>query len=229
MRFLAACLTIAMVSATVSANSAVHSTSDANAMNGAGSKPPSPNGPTKVKFNTYRSALSEVDSDYNKPNVPLAICKDGKKIGDVSLNQGFVEKLNELGSGRDNHGQWYNVVMGKSDEFPQGCFAKTAGALGDNGEPLTVFTSVAIKDIPLGTILYIEELKGTDLNGGKVHDGYVKVTGNYAEEGSMNLWVLSQVPQVYYFDHIPEYVHVKKVENAKINSYSLPPTSEDKC
>ncbi|KAJ1652534.1 hypothetical protein IWQ61_007150 [Dispira simplex] len=229
MRFLAACLTIAVVSTTVPVIAKVHSSFGTSSANVVAPNSPSPNKYDKLKFSTYRSALHEVDKDSSGPNVTIDICEDGKIISVVKLNKRFAEKLMELGSGQGEDGQWYNVVEGKSDKFPKGCFAKTNGPLGDEGGPLTVFTSVATKKFPLGTILHIEQLNGTALNNGKTHDGFVKVTGKNADDGNINLWVFSAVPQDHYFNKLPEFVHVKKVENGGISIYDLPPASEGKC
>ncbi|KAJ1658504.1 hypothetical protein IWQ61_002267 [Dispira simplex] len=229
MRFLAACLTIAVVSTTVPVIAKIRSSSRTSSDNVVVPNFPSSNEYTKLKFSTYRSALYEVDNDPSKSMVTIDICEAGRKIEEVQLNEGFAEKLNELGSGRGKDGQWYNVVEGKSDKFPKGCFAKTNGALGDKGEPLTVFTSVATKAFPLDTILYITQLNGTALNDGRTHDGFVKVTGKNADKGIIDLWVFSAVPQDYYFNEIPKSVDAMKVGNGGISTYYLPPASEEKC
>ncbi|KAJ1969586.1 hypothetical protein IWQ62_000531, partial [Dispira parvispora] len=133
--------------------------------------------------------------------------------------KGFVEKLKQFGSGRTENGTWYNVVQSASKEHPNGCYARVKFALGDSGNSLTVYTSAAIKGLELGTLVEIEELKGKKINAKQPHNGCVMVTGNYVDEGSVNLWVYSAAQQKEYFSELPSTVTVKQDTGCKIEDY----------
>ncbi|KAJ1643898.1 hypothetical protein IWQ61_010476 [Dispira simplex] len=171
------------------------------------------------KFTTYVSAFENEETSVESGEEEIHVCEGDALVDRPKLNKDFVNELKVLGSGRDKNGTWYNVVKPASKEHPNGCYAIVDFALGDSGEQLTVYTSAAIKGIKLGTLVEIEELKGTRMNANQEHNGCVKVTGNYAEKGNLNLWVYSAVQREEYFAEIPSIVTVRQGTGCKVQDY----------
>ncbi|KAJ1955484.1 hypothetical protein IWQ62_005519 [Dispira parvispora] len=171
-------------------------------------------------FTTYFSAFEQVDKGKEDNKVEIHVCKDDKVVDTPKYDKGFVDKLKQLGSGQTKNGKWYNVVKPASKEYPNGCYAAVDFALGDSGKPLTVYTSAAIKGVKLGTHVEIRELKGLPVNSEQKHNGCVQVTGNYANEGTINLWVYSAAQQKEYFSEIPSTVTMTSDSGCKLEAYT---------
>jgi len=124
----------------------------------------------------------------------------------VIENHGKAEIINLANDGGKN-GKF--DVLGKGSPF----------GLGSNDNPLRPYISVAVNDLPIGTTLFVKELRGKKLPNGRIHNGCVAVDDKGWSFGSCQLDFFVLAYENYLKMNTPEHATVTK-KKCKLLNYA---------
>lgn len=188
------------------------------------------NGKTNVIFTNYwipKEGEKDLD-DYN--HVIYLNGDKNKKILDINNNiismvsDTTYNKFKEEGTGILDNGVMVNLGT-KNNRFEIVNTKKYPFGIGANDNILHPFTSVAVNDIPLNTLLYIRELDGFILPNNKTHNGCIKVddTGYGFDKCHIDFFVLKYTNYIY----LQKELNKDKITVTYKNCYILNYTTND--
>ncbi|KAJ1926869.1 hypothetical protein IWQ60_003419 [Tieghemiomyces parasiticus] len=163
---------------------------------------------SSAKIDFFDSAFSSLHKSSTKDS-HITVCTAGS-VGPTTTLQvpkSLAEETAAKGSAKIDD-SWYSLL--EKNKGPNACYTKGGAALSEHDKVLEPFVSVNAGGVPIGTKLFVPQLKGHRVNLVQNHSGVLLVDRNTAPAGTLAIYTYS-----------PENAHYLKDLRGKTVKYQI--------